>query len=116
MVLSLQSLDNMGNVDDFVKAYRDSLLNQYNTSLSSIQNNRRLEEANIMANANRSGMMYSNFPQRAKMQYLTSTYLPGIVEARTSYQTGLDKLRSNAVSVANNIKSIEDAIADLNKV
>lgn len=116
MVLSLQSLDNMGNIDDFVKAYRDSLLNQYNTTLSSLQNNKRLEEANIMSAANQKGMMYSNFPQRAKMQYQTSTYLPGITDARTSYQTGLDKLRSNAVDVANNIKSIEEAIADLNKI
>ena len=80
-----------------------------------LERNRRLEEANIMASANQKVMMYSNFPQRVKMQYLTSNYLPAMVEARNTYQTGLDKLRSNAVSVANEIKSIEDAIADLNK-
>lgn len=116
MALTIPGLDGTANIDEFIKTYRDSLKNQYDTTLSSLQNNRRLEEANIMANANRSGMMYSNFPQRTKMQYLTSSYLPGVVDARTTYQTGLDKLRANAVSVANNIKSIEDAIADLNKV
>ena len=115
MALSIPGLDGTANVDEFIKTYRDSLANQYNTTLSSLQNNRRLEEANIMASANQKGMMYSNFPQRVKMQYLTSNYLPGMVEARNTYQTGLDKLRSNAVSVANEIKSIEDAIADLNK-
>lgn len=116
MAITIPGLDSTANIDEFIKTYRDSLKNQYDTTLSSLQNNRRLEEANIMASANQKGMMYSNFPQRAKMQYLTSTYLPGIVEARTSYQTGIDKLRANAVSVANNIKSIEEAIADLNKV
>lgn len=115
MALTIPGLDGTANIDDFIRAYRDSLKNQYDTTLSSLQNNRRLEEANIMAAANQKGMMYSNFPQRAKMQYQVSTYLPGIVNARSTYQTGLDKLRANAVDVANNIKSIEEAIADLNK-
>ena len=68
-----------------------------------------------MTNANARGMMYSNFPQRDKLRYQTETYLPNVTKAQNTYQTGIDKIRSNAVSVANDIRSIEQAIADLNQ-
>lgn len=115
MALTIPSLDNTVNIDELLKTYRDSLKNQYGYALSDIENSKRLSEAAIMAGANQRGMMYSNFPERDKLQYQTSSYLPGIITARNTYQTGLDKLRSNAVSVANDIKSVEEAIADLNK-
>ena len=115
MALSFPNLDGSTDVDGFIKAYRDSLVKQYDANRAFVDNARDLQEANIMANANARGMMYSNFPQRDKLKYQTSTYMPGIVSARNTYQTGIDKLRSNAVSVANDIKSIEQAIADLNK-
>lgn len=102
------------NLNDFVKNYRDSLDRSYAANNAQIEQQRRNDEASIMAAANRSGMMYSNFPERSKMQYEANTYLPNREKAFTSYQTGLDKLRSNALSTYNNIKSIEDAIKDLN--
>lgn len=102
------------NVNDFIKAYRDSLRDNYTANVNQIEQQRRNDEASIMANANRARMMYSNFPARDKMKYEAETYLPNRQSAFTSYQTGLDKLRSNAVNAYNNIKSIEDAISDLN--
>lgn len=102
------------NVNEFVKAYRDSLRDNYTANVNQIEQQRRNDEASIMANANRAGMMYSNFPARDKMKYEAETYLPNRQSAFTSYQTGLDKLRSNAVNAYNNIRSIEDAISDLN--
>lgn len=102
------------NLNDFVKNYRDSLGRSYAANTAQIEQQRRNDEASIMAAANRSGMMYSNFPERSKMQYEANTYLPNRQKAFTSYQTGLDKLRSNALNTYNNIKSIEDAISDLN--
>lgn len=102
------------NVNDFIKAYRDSLRDNYIANVNQIEQQRRNDEASIMANANRAGMMYSNFPARDKMKYEAETYLPNRQSAFTSYQTGLDKLRSNAVNAYNNIRSIEDAISDLN--
>lgn len=102
------------NVNDFIKAYRDSLRDNYTANVNQIEQQRRNDEASIMANANRAGMMYSNFPARDKMKYEAETYLPNRQSAFTSYQTGLDKLRSNAVNAYNNIRSIEDAISDLN--
>ena len=102
------------NVNDFVKAYRDALRSDYTATINQIEQQRRNDEASIMSNANRSGMMYSNFPERDKMKYEAETYLPNRQKAFTTYQTGLDKLRANAVNAYNNIKSIEDAIANLN--
>lgn len=109
------NLDGQTPVDDFIKAYRESLVRQYDANRALIDNNRDIYETSLMGNANARGMMYSNFPQRDKLKYQTSTYMPGVVAARNTYQTGIDKIRSNAVSVANNIKTIEQAIADLNK-
>ncbi len=102
------------NVNDFVKAYRDALRSDYTATINQIEQQRRNDEASIMSNANRLGMMYSNFPERDKMKYEAETYLPNRQKAFTTYQTGLDKLRANAVNAYNNIRSIEDAIADLN--
>lgn len=102
------------NVNDFVKAYRDALRSDYTATINQIEQQRRNDEASIMSNANRLGMMYSNFPERDKMKYEAETYLPNRRKAFTTYQTGLDKLRANAVNAYNNIRSIEDAIADLN--
>ena len=104
------------NLNDFVKNYRDALKNAYTANVSQIEQQKRNDEASIMAQANAKGMMYSNFPERSKMQYQSQTYLPKLQSAFTTYQTGLDKLRSNAVNTYNNIKSIEEAIRDLNKV
>ena len=103
------------NINDFVKNYRDSLDRSYAANVAQLEQQRRNDEASIMAQANARGMMYSNFPERAKMQYSANTYLPNLSKAFTTYQTGLDKLRSNAVATYNNIKSIEDAISDLNR-
>ena len=114
MALEIPNLDGVTNVDDFIKAYRQSLVKQYDSNRALIDNNKNLYETNLMSNANARGMMYSNFPQREKMRYQTETYMPSITSARNTYQTGIDKLRANAVDVANEIKTIERAIADLN--
>lgn len=113
--LTFPNLDGSTNVDDFIKAYRESLVKQYDANRALVDNTRNTAEASIMSGANARGMMYSNFPQRDKLKYQTSTYMPGILAARNTYQTGIDKLRSNAVDVANDIRTIEQAIADLNK-
>lgn len=113
-MITFPNLDGQTPVDDFIKAYRDSLLRQYNANRALIDNTRDAYETNLMGNANARGMMYSNFPQRDKLKYQATTYMPNIVNTRNTYQTGIDKIRSNAVSLANNIKTIEQAIADLN--
>lgn len=114
-IITLPNLDGSANIDEFIKAYRNSLTKQYDADRALIDNTRNLYESSIMANANARGMAYSNFPQRQKMQYQTETYMPNITRARNTYQTGIDKLRSTAVDVANEIKTIEQAIADLNQ-
>lgn len=101
------------SVVPFINAYRDALGRQRDLNQQAIENNRRNQYQNIMGSANTLGMMYSNFPERAKMLYDTNTYMPTLVENQTTYQTGLDKLRSNTVNYLNQLKEINDAIADL---
>lgn len=106
--------DLQGNdVNQFFLSYRDALKNNYDSAVSALKQNKRNDDASIMSSANRQGLMYSNFPQRAKIQ-TESTYLNNLANARNSYQTGLDKLRSNAVNTYNTIKSYQEAISDLN--
>lgn len=114
MALEIPNLDETADIDQFLRSYRDSLTRQYDTSMATLDNQRRLNDASIMSGANRAGMMYSNLPQRSKMQYLSGTYSPAMTSVFNTYQTGKDKIRSNAVSIANDIKSIEEAISDLN--
>lgn len=101
------------SVVPFINAYRDALGRQRDLNKQSIENNRRNQYQNIMGSANALGMMYSNFPERAKMLYDTNTYMPALTENQTTYQTGIDKLRSNTVNYLNQLKDINDAIADL---
>lgn len=101
-------------IDPFIKAYRDSLENQRSLSMQNLDNTRRNDFATLMSNANVAGAMYSNFPQRDKIKYDTQTYLPQQIKIQQSYQTGLQKLRENTINMANQLKTINEAIAELN--
>lgn len=104
------------DVDPFITAYRDSLERQRDLSLQNLNNQRRLDQGIIMSGANKAGMMYSNFPQRSKIQYDTQTYMPNQIKIQQGYQTGLQKLRENIINASNQLKSINEAIADLNSI
>lgn len=103
------------NVNTFIENYRNALKSQYDASQAALNQQRRNDFATIMSGANKAGMMYSNFPQRSKIQYDTGTYYPAQIKAYQSYQSALDKLRQNALSLYNQNKTIEEAIADLNE-
>lgn len=106
--------DNQGNnLNEFLKSYRDSWDRNYAANNMLLDRKRDNDFATIMSGANKRGMMYSNFPERTKIQYESDTYLPAKNQSFQTYQTGLDKLRSNAVNYYNQIKSLEEAIADL---
>lgn len=98
--------------NEFLKAYRDSLKNQYDANISSLNQHRRNNDTSIMSAANERGMMYSNFPQRSKIQSETE-YLNNLSKLNSTYQTGLNSLRNNAVNAYNQIKAYEEAISDL---
>lgn len=102
-------------VDPFITQYRDSLERERDLSFQNLDNTRRNDFGTIMGNANAAGMMYSNFPERTKIQYDTSNYMPNQTKIQNTYQTGLDKLRSNVVSLSNQLKDVNDAISNLNK-
>lgn len=102
-------------IDPFINAYRDSLDRQRDLTNQNLANQRRNQFQSIMTGANKLGMMYSNFPERSKIQYDTNTYTPAVAKVQTTYQTGLDKLRSNTVNLVNQLKTINEAIDDLNK-
>lgn len=109
--------DLQGNdIDQFVRNYRKSLGEQYDAGVATLNQQRANDFAGIMAGSNKAGMLYSNFPERSKMQYDTQTYLPGFIKLRQNYQSGIDKLRANVVDLFNQSKSINEAIADLNEI
>lgn len=101
-------------VDPFINAYRESIDKQKDLAMQNLQNQRRNDFQTIMSNANSAGMMYSNFPQRSKIQYDTQTFLPNQIKIQSTYQTGLQKLRENIIKSSNQLKTINDAIAELN--
>lgn len=103
-------------VKDFYQNYRDSLDRQYQTSLQNLEQQRKNAQTSIMSGANKAGMLYSNFPARAKIQYDQETYQPAQIKLQNSYQTGLDQLRNNILKYQNSIAEIQDSIAHLNSL
>ena len=104
------------NLDEFYVNYRDTLRNNYDATKQALEQQRRNDYASIMSNANRAGMMYSNFPARDKVKYDVGTFQPAMVKAQQTYQTGLQTLRENALKAANTISSLQDQIAHLNSL
>lgn len=103
-------------VKDFYQNYRDSLDRQYQASLQNLEQQRKNAQTSIMSGANKAGMLYSNFPARAKIQYDQETYQPAQIKLQSSYQTGLDALRNNILKYQNSIAEIQDSIAHLNSL
>lgn len=107
--------EEISTIDPFVSAYRDSLTALKDANIAQLNQQRENDYAGIMSSANRAGVLYSNFPQRSKIQYDTQTFYPALTSIQTSYQTGLDSLRSKGTDIANQIKSYQEAIADMTK-
>lgn len=108
--------DLQGNdINQFVQNYRNALQSQYDASIANLNQQRKNDFATIMSGANKAGMLYSNFGQRDKTKYDTSTYYPSLIKTRQSYQTALQKLRDNAINLYNQNKTIQEAINDLNE-
>lgn len=103
-------------IKDFYQNYRDSLSRQYQTGLQNLDQQRKNAQASIMSGANKAGMLYSNFPERSKIQYDQQTYQPAQIKLQNSYQTGLDALRNNILKYQNSIADIQDAIAHINSL
>ncbi len=105
----------INDTKNFFENLRDAYKVQYDTQRNLLDEQRRQQQAITMGEANRAGMLYSNFPQRTMIQYDTNTYMPALTKLRTSYQTGLDDLRNKGAQLANNILTTQEAINDLNK-
>lgn len=103
-------------IKDFYQNYRDSMDRQYQSSLQALDQQRKNNQASIMSGANRSGMLYSNFPVRSKIQYDQNTYQPAVIKLNNSYRTGLDTLRNNILKYQNSIADIQESIAHLNSM
>ena len=103
-------------IKSFYQNYRDSLDRQYQTSLQSLDQQRKNAQTSIMSGANKAGMMYSNFPMRSKIQYDQNTYQPAVIKFNSGYRTGLDALRNNILKYQNSIAEIQDSIAHLNSM
>ena len=100
--------------NDALKAYRDALKAQRDSAYKQLQQNRKNAFSSLMSGANKRGALYSNLPQRAKLRYDAETYMPAYTKVQSSYVSGLDALRNNAVSLWNKIQSYKEQIDDLN--
>ena len=103
-------------IKQFYQNYRDSLDRQYQSSLQSLEQQRKNAQTSIMGGANKAGMLYANFPARAKIQYDQNTYQPALIKLQSGYATGLDTLRNNILKYQNSIAEIQDSIAHLNSM
>lgn len=103
-------------INDFYKNYRESLSRQYEVAKQNLEQQRKNAQSSIMSGANKAGMMYSNFPERAKIQYDVQTYIPAYTKLQNTYQTGLSELRNNILKYQNSIREIQDSINHLNSL
>lgn len=100
--------------NDFLKNLREALQQSYDAGLKSLENQRTLDQSAIMNRANKAGVMFSNIPQRMKIQYDTNTYMPNQVKLNQTYQTGLDSLRNAGVDAANQVAYYQQMIDHYN--
>lgn len=103
-------------IQNFYKNYRESLSSQYENAQNALAQQRKNAQTAIMAGANKAGFLYSNLPERAKVQYDAETYMPAYTKLRSTYQSGLDTLRENILKYQSSIADIQDAIAHLNSM
>ena len=103
-------------LSQFYNNYREALSKQNELDLQELGQQRSTAQTRIMSGANKAGMLYSNFPERSKIQYDAQTYAPAQAKVYTSYVTGLDQLRNNILKNFNNIKDLQDQIAHLNSM
>lgn len=102
--------------NEFVNNLRTALTESYDAGMANLANQRQLDQSALMNKANKAGVMFSNIPQRMKIQYDTSTYMPAQVNLRNSYQTGLDTLRQNGLNAANQVAYYQQMIDHYNKL
>lgn len=107
-------VEELQQVDPFMQKYRDAMTRNRDAGVIQLNQQRENDQGVIMADANRAGMMYSNFPTRSKMQYDVNTYNPNLIKIQSAYQTGLDALRNKGVELANFLKQSQEAINDYN--
>lgn len=101
------------NITDFIKNYREALQAQRDSNMKLLEQTRKAANTSIMSNANTKGIMYSNIPQRDKIRYQAETYMPARVNIQNTYQTALDKLRTNVANMYNQIKYYNEQASDL---
>ena len=106
---------NTSEFDTVLKSYREALEKQRQAADAATEQQKVNDFQALMSRANKAGVLYSNFPERSKIQYQATTYLPALQANYTTYQTGLDKLRENVIKYNNQIKTLDEAIEDLNK-
>lgn len=102
--------------NEFVQNLRNALTESYDAGMANLSNQRTLDQAAIMNKANKAGVMFSNIPQRMKIQYDTQTYMPSMVNLRNSYQTGLDSLRQSGINAANQVAYYQQLIDHYNSL
>lgn len=107
-------VEELQQVDPFMQKYRDAMARNRDAGIVQLNQQRENDQSNIMSEANRSGMMYSIFPTRSKIQYDTSTYNPNLIKIQSAYQTGRDTLRNKGVELANFLKQSQETINDYN--
>lgn len=100
--------------NEFIQNLRTALTESYEAGMANLDNQRQLDQSAIMNKANKAGVMFSNIPQRMKIQYDTNTYMPTQVKLRNSYQTGLQSLRENAINMANQVNYYQQMIDHYN--
>lgn len=109
-------LDPLSPDNEFVNNLRTALQQSYDMGMANLENQRFLDQSAIMNKANKAGVVFSNIPQRMKIQYDTGTYMPNQVKLRQTYQSGLDSLRNAGVNAANQVAYYQQMIDHYNSL
>lgn len=110
------SFNPLDSNNEFIQNLRTALTESYDAGMAALNNQRQLDQNAIMNQANKAGVLFSNIPQRMKIQYDTNTYMPAQVKLSQSYQTGLDALRNNGINAANQVAYYQQLIDHYNNL
>lgn len=101
-------------INDLNKNLQDAILRSQQTQTVSLNQQLRNQEASINTAANASGLLYSTMPAFLQSQYIASTYEPAFAKQQANFAkqqyTGVE----NVLSVANQIRQMNQQANELN--
>ena len=103
------------DINNLMQMLIQAMNNSRTSQLQTIDQSRRLYNAQVNNSANASGLLYSTKPAFQQAQYVSSEYLPKFTDINSKAEQSIINANNQAKEAAEKIKALNDAAAELNR-